>query len=199
MSTGSVLGVQEHEDFEEQIIQDTSTLNFLACQSDFTVIDVPRDGNCLFTAVGIQLPRLGIQLGEESLKKQLVTQYHPYTNDGTTLLRDFIAAPVLSANAYNADTDVADDEHEYITSIEGDSVRAKLHWKKYLQGLELNSWGDHVAVEGLANMLHVDIHTISTINPDMELIRTSHHTPVGVVHLGVIGQFHYQVLVEVES
>ena len=30
MSTGSVLGVQEHEDFEEQIMQDTSTLNFLA-------------------------------------------------------------------------------------------------------------------------------------------------------------------------
>ena len=92
MSTGSVLGVQEREDFEEQIMQDTSTLNFLACQSGFTVKDVPRDGNCLFTAVEIQLPRLGIQLGEESLRKQLVNylQHHPYTNDGTTLLRDLL-------------------------------------------------------------------------------------------------------------
>ena len=43
-------------------------------------------------------------------------------------------------------------------------------------------------------MLHVDIHIISTINPDMELIKTSHDTPAGVVHLGLIGQFHYQAL-----
>ena len=35
------------------------------------------------------------------------------------------------------------------------------------------------AVLGLADMLHVDIHHInSTLNPDMELIRTSHHTPI---------------------
>ena len=43
-------------------------------------------------------------------------------------------------------------------------------------------------------MLHVNIHIISTINPDMELIRTSHNTPAGVIHLGLIGQFHYQAL-----
>ena len=35
---------------------------------------------------------------------------------------------------------------------------------------------------------------MSTINPDMELIKTSHNTPTGVVHLGLIGQFHYQAL-----
>ena len=33
--------------------------------------------------------------------------------------------------------------------------------------------GDHIAVQGLADMLHVNIHLISTINPDMELIRIS--------------------------
>ena len=43
-------------------------------------------------------------------------------------------------------------------------------------------------------MLHVDIHIISTINPDMDLIKTSHNTSIGVVHLGLIGQFHYQAL-----
>ena len=40
-------------------------------------------------------------------------------------------------------------------------------------------------------MLHLDIHIISTKNPDMKPIRT-YHTPVGVVYLGLIGQFHYQ-------
>ena len=33
------------------------------------------------------------------------------------------------------------------------------------------------AVQGLADMSHVDIQIISTLNPDMELIRQSHHTP----------------------
>ena len=47
-------------------------------------------------------------------------------------------------------------------------------------------------------MLHVDIHIISTISPDMELIRTSHNTPAGVIHLGLIGQFHYQALQRID-
>ena len=60
--------------------------------------------------------------------------------------------------------------------------------------LNAGAWGDHIAVQGLADMLHVNIHIISTINPDMELIRTSHDAPAGVIHLGLIDQFHYQAL-----
>ena len=125
-------------------------LNNKSCKTEppstFHCQNAPCDGNSLFTAVKTQLPRIGIQLGEESLRKQLVNylQHHPYTNDGTTRLRDFIAAPVLSTNAYNAVKDVVDDEHEYISSIEHDGVCAELRWKKYLQGLELKSWGDHI-------------------------------------------------------
>ena len=55
------------------------------------------------------------------------------------------------------------------------------------------AWCDHIAVQGL---LHVDIYIISTINP---LIRTSHHTPTGIIHLGSIGQFHYQSLEMIEE
>ena len=47
-------------------------------------------------------------------------------------------------------------------------------------------------------MLHVDIHIISTINSDMDVITISHHTPIGVIHLGLVGQFHYQALKEVD-
>ena len=56
--------------------------------------------------------------------------------------------------------------------------------------------GDQIAVQGLADMFHVDIHIISTItiNLDMELITTSHHIPVGIIHIWLIHQFHYQVL-----
>ena len=54
--------------------------------------------------------------------------------------------------------------------------------------------GDHIAVQGLASMFHIDIHIIDTINPDMKLIRTSYDTPAGTVHIGLIGQIHYQAL-----
>ena len=69
--------------------------------------DVPRDGNCLFTAVETQLQRYEIQLGDESLREQLVTflERHPYTHDGTSHLREFVAAPVVSADSYSADTE----------------------------------------------------------------------------------------------
>ena len=48
-------------------------------------------------------------------------------------------------------------------------------------------------------MLHVGIHIISTINPDKELVRTSHDTPTGVIHCGLIGQFHYQAIEKVNE
>ena len=47
-------------------------------------------------------------------------------------------------------------------------------------------------------MFHVNMHIISTINPDRELIRTSHNAPVGVI-LGLIGQFRYQALQRIDE
>jgi DNA replication protein DnaC len=184
------------EDASQHIIQDMATLNLLARERGFIVRDVPRDGNCLFTAVEIQLQRYEIRRGDESLREQLVTylQRNPYTHDGTCHLREFVAAPVVSADAYNADTEVPNDEDLYINSVEDAETRQELRWCKYLESLKSTAWGDHIAVQGLADMLHADIRIISTIDPDMEPITTSHHTPVGVIHLGLIGQFHYQAL-----
>ncbi len=45
-------------------------------------------------------------------------------------------------------------------------------------------------------MLHVDIHILATLNPNMEPIITC-HTPSGVLHLGLIGQYHYVALDQV--
>ena len=73
-------------------------------------------------------------------------------------------------------------------------MRQQLRWLRYLERLNAGAWGDHIAVQGLANMLRVNIHIISTLNPDMEVIRTSHTTPTGVIYLGLIDQFHYQAL-----
>ena len=134
------------------------------------------------------------------MREQLVSflEHHPYTHDGTHL-RDFLAAPVVSADSYNTDTEVPNDEDECINAVEDAETRRELRWCKYLERLKSTAWGDHIAVQGLADMLRVDIHIVSTINPDMEPVRTSHHTAIGVIYLGLIGQFHYQVLQKVED
>ena len=60
---------------------DEVTLSNLALERGFSVRDVPRDGNCLFSAVAVQLDSLGIQHGETGLREQLVEhlQNHLHT------------------------------------------------------------------------------------------------------------------------
>ena len=93
-----------------------------------------------------------------------------------------------------ADTEPPSEQDEFVSSIEDPDSRQQLRWLQYLERLNAGSWGDHIVVQGLANMLHVNINIISTINSDMELIRTSHNTPAGVIHLGLIGQFTTKLL-----
>ena len=134
-------------------------MNTLARERGFAVQDVPRDGNCLFSAVCMQLENVGIQLGEINLRVELVEhlQTHPYTH----------------GSAFNADTEAPTEEDEFISSTEDPELQQQLRWLRYLGRLNVGAWEDDIAVQGLADMLHVDIHVISTINPDMDLIRVS--------------------------
>ena len=180
---------------KQQIEEDFATLTSLARQNNFTLRDVPRDGNCLFSAMQLQLPELGILLGQDTLRQRLVAYFeeHPYTHDGATHLRKFIAAPFESIDSYNADTEMPNEEDLIVNSIEDTTTRLQFRWCKYLERLASTAWGDHVAVQGLADMLNVDVHILSTTNPNMDRIKTC-HTAVGVVYLGLIGQFHYMAL-----
>ena len=143
---------------------------------------------------------IGIQNGRRNLRAELVEhlQSSPYTH-GSSHLRNYVSAPVIADDPLNADTEAPTRQDEVISSIEDADLRQQLRWLQYLERLNAGAWGDHIAVQGLADMLHVDIHIISTINPDMELVRTSHHTSIGIIHLGLIGQFHYQALVKLEE
>ena len=91
------------------------------------------------------------------------------------------------------------------TTFDDVQLHQPLRWLQYLEGLNAGAWGDHIAVQGLADadadadVFHVDNHIISTISPDMELIRTSHNASAGVIHLGLIGQFHYQALQRIDE
>ena len=102
------------------IYTDEVTLNSLARERGFLVRDVPRDSNCLFSAVAVQLDSLGIQPGETSLREQLVEylQAHPYTHNGSSHFREYIPAPVVSDDSSNADTEAPSQHDEFINSIE---------------------------------------------------------------------------------
>ena len=152
-------------------------MNSLARERGFTVQDVSRDGNCLFSAEGVQLENLGIQIGDRNLRAELVEhlQSTPYTH-GSSHLRDYVSAPMIVDDPLNADTEAPTRQDEVISSVKDLDLRQQLRWLQYLERLNAGARGDHIAVQGLADMLHVDIHIISTINPDMELIRPSDHT-----------------------
>ena len=152
----------------EQVDEDMATLTSLARDRGFVVRDVPRDGNCLFSAVQLQLQKIGVQNESDTLRQRLVTylQNHPYTHDGSCHLREFVAAPVANPDSYNADTEQPDEQDQLIDSIPDTDTQLQLRWSKYLQRLGSTAWGDHIAVQGLADMLHVDIHVLATLNPD---------------------------------
>ena len=86
--------------------------NLLARERGFSVRDVPRDGDCLFSAVAVQLNVLGIQPGEMSLREQLVEylEAHPYTHDGSSHFRNYVSAPVVSDDPSNADTEAPSEQ-----------------------------------------------------------------------------------------
>ena len=177
------------------IDQGMATLTSLASEREFVVRDVPRDGDCLFSAVQLQLEKLGVQVRKDALRQQLAAylEEHPYTQHvGTWLchLRDFLSEAIQSNNSFNADTDQPTQEDAVISSLSDQNIRLQLRWCKYLRRLRSGAWGDHIAVQGLANMLHVDIRILATGNPNMIPI-TSADSPIGVLHLGLIGQFHY--------
>ena len=182
--------------FSYVVYTDEVTLNSLPQERGFMVRDVPRDGDCPFSAVAAQLNSLGIKPGGTSLREQLVEylEAHPYTHDCSSHFRSYVSAPVVSDDPSNADTEAPSEQDNIISCVDDLQQHQQLRWLQYLERLNAGAWGDHIAVQGLADMLHVNIHTISTINPDMELIRTSRNAPAGVIHLGLMGQFHDQGL-----
>ena len=98
---------------------------------------MPKDSNCLFSAVEVQLDSLGIERGETSLREQLVEylQSHPYTHDGSSHLREFISVPVVRDDPSNADTEAPGEQDEFINSIEDPQLRQQLRWLRYLERL----------------------------------------------------------------
>lgn len=138
----------------------------MACENDFTVHEVPYDSNCMFSALSHQLQTAGVCTVDSSGLRQMVADY---LEENAALYCDAESQPIASCDAYNADTEPPTAEDEYISSVSDPHLQLQLRWEKYLNCLRNGAWGDHITIQGIADMLGVNItvlcshHVIVTV------------------------------------
>ena len=174
----------------DDVITAYSVLFRVARERGFTIHEVPRDGNCLFMAISYQLKQC--QIESDIMRSMLVTYLrdNPYFND--THCCNFLTS-VSSNNGYNADTEAPDEYDLYIASVVNPEEQAQLRWVRYLDKLQNGAWGDHIALQGICNMLGIAVEvmhvacnydTVVTVSPTCS--NSSHK-----VYVGLLLQYHY--------
>ena len=181
--------VRESE-IDARITQATCMHTELATKKGFSVHNVPADGDCLFSAIALQLESLGIQaVRSQDLRHNLVKymQENPAIGDNI-IYKDFLCELQHhhDDNILNADTENPTEEDHQISAVEDLESRTELRWIRYLHRLQEGAWGDYLAVQALARMLNVSIVIISTLNPNMHPVEPPNGSSIGSIYLGLI-------------
>ena len=79
----------------------------------------------------------------------------------SSLYRHFVSQPVHSQNAYDADTEPPSVVDELI-SITDPELRSELTCEQYITRLRNGAWGDHIAMQVIADIFGVTINVLST-------------------------------------
>ena len=168
----------------------------LCTAEGYSVENVEGDGNCFYHAVEKQLKHSHIHLGDQSdylkLRANLCNylEANPNGPNGNLPYKHFLTNRVVRGDS---ERETAKDQ--YIEQMQDEADREELRWQRYLQDMEEGSWADHIAVQGMADMLHVAIRVIATLNPNTPLIKPRDGLVNGMLHLGLIGQSHYVSLI----
>ena len=118
----------------------SDVLETVARERGFTVHEVPRDGNCLFSSVAYQS-----EISSDKLRSMLVS----YLRENCTHYSNFVSQAVSSDDASNADTESPDEYDAYIASVKDPEEQAQLRWERYcltnihsqaLQGIYIHSY-----------------------------------------------------------
>ena len=118
----------------------SDVLETVARETGFTVHEVPRDGNCLFSSVAYQS-----KISSDKLRSMLVS----YLRENCTHYSNFVSQAVSSDDASNADTEPPDEYDAYIASVKDPEEQAQLRWERYcltnihsqaLQGIYIHSY-----------------------------------------------------------
>ena len=182
LSCNSVSSLRE-SDLDVRIAQASCILTDLATKRGFSVHDVPADGDCLFSAISLQLESVGIQpVEKQDLRQELVKymEQNPVISDGLHY-RDFLCELEHheDRNILNADMEIPTEEDLQISAVEDPDTQADLRWIRYLHRLQEGAWGDHLAVQASATMLNVSINIISTLNPNMQPVEPAYGRSIG--------------------
>ena len=175
-------------------------LDELCTAEGYSIENVKGDGNCFYHAVEKQLKHCNIHSGEHSdylkLRKSLCNylETNPNGPTGNIPYKQFLAN-----RAIRGDSECETIKDQYIEQVQDETDREELRWQRYLQDMEEGSWADHIAVQGMADMLHVAIRIIATLNPDTPLIKPRDGLINGMLHLGLIGELHYVSLIRTTS
>ena len=170
------------------------------CESrGFHIENVTGDGHCFYRSVQQQLLHiLGQTENHVMLRKQLAEYLdkHPNGPKGDIPYKQFVG----NRQAGTQDTASETVKDVYIETLDVEADRTELRWQRYLQDLEQGSWADHIAVQGMADMLHVSLRIITTHNPEtvVEPRDGNDNNNTTVLNLGLIGQTHYVSLRTVE-
>ena len=175
-------------------------LDELCTAEGYSIENVEGDGNCFYHAVEKQLKHCNIHLGENSDYLKLRTDLCDYLETNPNGPTGNIPYKQFLANrAIRGDSECDTIKDQYIEQVQDEADREELRWQRYLQDMEEGSWADHIAVQGMADMLHVAIRIIATLNPDTPLIQPRDGLINGMLHLGLIGELHYVSLIRTTS
>ena len=174
-------------DVNDPLLTAIHKLEKIASQNGFTIRDVPADGDCMFSAIVYQLSSTGIcDVDSQTLRQNVAN----YMRANKASYCDFVCQPVEQTDGYIADTAAPTKEDTYIASIADPEMQTELRWKKYVQKLQDGGWGDHVAMQAIADMLSLTITVLSSDYP-VYSVTPAKHCSTNEVFVGLIMQYHY--------
>ena len=152
----------------------------IVARHSLSIVDVPADGNCFFHAVSKNLAVAGIQAvtGPE-IRSMLVDHFNTEPSENYS---DFIVSDGRESGRRRTRT----------ASKPCTTVSLPNQWKLYISDLQKGAWADNVAVQGVADMLNINIRILNTITPDWaHQITPQNSTSPHTISIGLIGEQHY--------
>ncbi len=163
----------------------TAVTNLLsyATHNNFSIHDVPGDGNCLFNAVLYQLKANGTIIATVQDLRQMVASY---LEDHSNFYMNFT---VVS----DPDNEPPNDEDAQIASLSDPETTTRLCWENYLGRLRNDAWGDHLVISALSDMFSVtiNVHHANEQTCTVVVRTPTNSVSTSEVNIGLILQYHF--------
>ncbi len=182
------LNISEHCD--NNLVTAKHHLEQYASENDFSIHDVPGDGNCLYHAILYQLEQNNVISATVHDIRELVACY---LEDHKEMFMPFVSSPIAPDNVINSDTEIPSAVDASIASVTDPDTRSALVYARYVDRVRNGSWGDHVVIAAIANMYHVSVNVVQARQSGCTVSITS---PVNdhsncEINLGLLMQYHF--------